>query len=1122
MTVLFARSHFSIGESLLTPEDIARLAKEGGYTAAALADTMSISAMVDFTKACKKAEIKPIIGARVRVVNDPLYRVPPKKSGIKAIPNPEWFVDLYMAKPEGFKALTALLSKGFSADQFYYVPRVSLDQVCEALSAGGLIAVASDAPSVFALADYRDALSHLEAATDKREGMGLRVRVTVGNTPLDDRINELALDWAQSHDGSFIVTETALYELATDADTKDVYSAIITNTEMSSRWRPVPFRRDRHVKSFAELEHLTEEAFKRQPKDWGLMASGWQRGLHSFANAIDYVWDKAPISLPKMADDEFNALATLCAKGWPERLLKPVLGYQPPEELLPSYRERLKYELSVIRKLDFSGYFLLVQDLVVWSKNQGIRVGPGRGSVGGSLIAYLIGITDVDPIRFDLLFERFINPDRIDLPDADLDFMSTRRQEVIDYLVEKYGRDYVAGISNYSTLASASALRDAGRMFGLQMFELDCTKLVPKIHGSPVSLDEASEQVPQIAAFKDKHPEIWQHAVRLQDRNRNMGRHAAGVIVAGEPVVSRAVVETRDGGSTVNWDKRYSEDMGLVKLDVLGLKTLDVIDGALQRIKDQTGVDVDPLALSLDDEQVLEAFGRGETAGVFQFESAGMRKLLKAMAVGGKLTFDDLIAAVALYRPGPMDSGVMDDYIAIRQDMKVISYDHPNMKAALESTGGLCIYQEQVMQIARDFAGYSMPDSDKLRKIMGKKLPEEMAKEESKWVDGAIRHSGVTEEFAKSTFRKIETFAAYGFNKSHSAEYAIISFQTMWLKVNHPANFFAASLDLADEDKADVVVRDAATADIFIAPPQINNSTNRFEAGYDPIREQTVILCPFQALKGVSEKGAAAILEGRAKAGGLFKDFNHFKEHTALRLVNIRVQENLRKVGAFASIEPGSLDPRHPDRRIDQVELLPGLIIDAVRVDRKMEHAKHVKPKVIHLINEWRACDGCSLKDRVHPLPALGSKPRFVMVFDCPNWSEDQEGQMMKGKASEIVKECLGEVGLGLSDGYFTSLVKAIKPDEGLNNEHINGCSKWLTKELEILRPPVIIAMGTQTIRHLQPGIKGNANELAGRKIYDKTRDATIICGFHPGQIHHDPSKRDSLIAIFKSVVDLC
>jgi DNA polymerase-3 subunit alpha len=775
-------------------------------------------------------------------------------------------------------------------------------------------------------------------------------------------------------------------------------------------------------------------------------------------------------------------------------------------------------------------------------------VGPGRGSVGGSLVAYLIGITDVDPIRFNLLFERFINPERLDLPDADLDFMSTRRHEVIDYLAGKYGADRVAGISNFGTLASASALRDTGRMFELDNSVLAPTKLVPKEHGISASLTEAADAVAELDNLRKTYPDIWNHALKLEGAVRNFSQHAAGVVVAGEPLTNRAVVETRGEDIPVtNWDKRVVEDWGLVKMDILGLSTLDTLEIARRYIKDRHGIDVRYIDLPLEEPDVMAAFARGDTTGVFQFESPGMRKLLRDLAKGGTLTFEDIAAATALYRPGPMDSGMLDEFVAIKQGRSTPYYEHPNMEAALGPTGGVIVYQEQVMQLSVDLAGFTGAQADHLRKAMGKKDADKMAEMRSKWVDGCGVTSGMDPTTAGNLFDKIEAFAGYGFNRSHSVEYAIISVWTMWARVRYPAEYFAATLSIVDnEDKIPGLVADARSCGIELLPPDINLSTDRFT-----IPDDKHILAPFSAIKGISETTARRIVELREANRGMVKVRDKKKRDGTLEpvyeqdktgavkgrfdsveefemtaglagsKVNSAVVEKLKTVGALASLDPTALPARHPDRRRDQMELMPGLIADAVKADRVTDTKDpFLRQKIVHLVQEYRKCQDCDLAGQLHPAIRTGDTAKFMVVEDCPTWQEEKAEKFLMGDAADCIKRAINEAGLSPKDGYYTALVKAKKNDKFLSREQLNGCTGFFERELELIKPPIIVALGSATIKKLLPGTK-NVSELVGKVIYDAKLDASIVCGINPGMIHFDASKQEVLNMVFAKVAEI-
>ena len=808
--------------------------------------------------------------------------------------------------------------------------------------------------------------------------------------------------------------------------------------------------------------------------------------------------------------------------GWAKRFGREVLGYKPDASNLYQYKERLAYELGVLKKLGFSNYFLLVQEIIGWSKSQDVIVGPGRGSAAGSIVSYLLGITDLDPIRFDLLFERFINPDRIDLPDVDMDFMSSRRGEVVDYIVGRFGEDKVAGISNYSTLGAASSLRDVSRVHGLMPYEYSCSKQMEKEHGVSLSLEESAASVPDIAKFKGEHPVIWNHATTLEGNMRNLGQHAAGVIVANDDIFTRAVVMKRQEGAlpVVNWDKSVVEDFGLVKMDILGLSTLDVLGHARRYIKERHHKEIDLLSLPLDDPKVLKAFGEGDTIGVFQFTGHGMRKLLKDLAATEPLTFADVYAATALFRPGPIDAGLMDQYIAVKQGKRDPSYISPLVEPALKSTFGVMVYQEQIMAICRDLCGFTGAEADGVRKAIGKKDMNKMASYKEKFVEGAV-NNGLIKIEAEALWSDIEGFGAYCFNKSHSVAYTLISYQMMWLKVYYPAEFYAATMSVIDDDdKLAPIMIDAKAHGIEVLPPDINLSSDRIV-----IDGENKMYAPFQAVKGISTNVAAYIMKVRKAHKKSFESFEEF-EKVALEVVkgkvNTRHKDHLRRVGAFASVGDG-LPAMHIDRLKDRLELMPGYTIDAVKADRGLHSDRIAQLKIAELIGELRVCDGCSLAGGQHPTPSMGKKPRFMMVFDSPNWKEGKAGKMLAGDVGDAVKAGLKDAGLSPNDGYYTSVVKSVKPKEQktLTTEQVNGCSKFLAKEIEILKPAVIVAMGSNAIRYFAPSVKGAPAELVGKTIFLPELDASVVFGMNPSTIYFDPSKIKLLQQTCEKIAEL-
>jgi DNA polymerase-3 subunit alpha len=1104
---LSVRSDFSLGDATFQVDKMIEQAKALGYESVALVDIMSISNMVSFTEKAKKAGIKPIVGVTVRVYDDPTYRKPGKDKDVPEKANPFFWLKVYARNEKGMLAIIKMLSKANSPDYFYYHPRVGLQEILELTD---VVISTGDFYNLFHSPDHEKILEALMIT-----GNAPFVEIVPIATPLWRRLNGLALEAALKLDLPILPTIPVMYP-QDGADTADVMRAIATNAKVDSPWLSIPYVRDFHMKPPIELA----KAMKAEAPGVAVHALG---NLEKFAGLCTYEFKKLPPSLPTMAPDEFAAVVDICRNGFKERLLTPVLGYQPAAADLPTYKERLQFELATIAKMKFSGYFLLVRDIVVWAKSQGIIVGPGRGSVGGSLVAYLMGITDVDPIRFNLLFERFINPGRIDLPDADLDFMSCRREEVIAYIVEKYGADKVAGISNYNALGAASALRDVSRVHNLEPVEYSCSKLVEKVHGVAQSLEESAVVVPDIEKFKGRHPTIWKHATSLEGALRGYGQHAAGVVVAGEPLINRAVVETRSGRPVVNWDKKYVEEWGLIKMDVLGLTTLDMLALGAAYVKERHGKTIDYLKLPLDDARVLEQFAKGNTKGVFQFESSGMVRLLRELAMGGPLSFDDLVAVVALFRPGPLDAGLCDDYIQIKQGIKTASLEHPNMAAALKDTHGVIVYQEQIMQVCRDLAGFTFEQADNVRKAMGKKDKKMMAEWEERFVNGCVTFSGMDKDKAGELWKKIEVFAGYAFNKSHSVEYSIISYWTMWLKVNYPAEYFAATMTVVeDDDKIEGLVLDARKNGLEVLPPDINKSSDRIEI----VGERT-LYAPFQAVKGISSTVAGYIIKTRRELGKPIAERSDF--YAALTAsgiggkVNKTHRERLEKLGAFAECEGDKKGAMHPDRLRDRLEFLPGYTVDVVKADRAITADRMSLIKVVRLAEDARSCDKCSLKGNAHPLPRVGKAPKFMVVFDSPNFHEERAGKLREGDNGKRGTEAMKEAGLSAQDGYFTTLVKSGKPKgaKGLTNEQINGCSDWLRQELEILKPPVIVAMGSAAVRFFAPEVKGGPAELAGKHAWDPKLDATIVFGINPSMIFFDPSRLPLLKATFARVYEL-
>jgi DNA polymerase-3 subunit alpha len=580
----------------------------------------------------------------------------------------------------------------------------------------------------------------------------------------------------------------------------------------------------------------------------------------------------------------------------------PGMAGEEREHAAQPYRERLDYELGVICDMGFAGYFLIVAEFIRWAKEHGIPVGPGRGSGAGSVVAWALTITDLDPLRFGLLFERFLNPERVSMPDFDIDFCQDRRDEVIQHVQEKYGRDRVAQIITFGKLQARAVLRDVGRVLGMPYGQVDkICKLVPNNPASPVTLGQAMEIEPQLRAMAQEDEvvaKLIDVAGRLEGLYRHASTHAAGVVI-GDRSLDQLIPLYRDPRSSIpvtGFNMKWVEAAGLVKFDFLGLKTLTVLARAVDMVRRGKGEDIDLSNLPLDDPKVFELLSRGDTVGVFQLESTGMRDVLRRLKPD---TFEDIIAVVALYRPGPMDN--IPSYIRRKHGEEEPDYLYPTLEPILRETQGIMVYQEQVMQIAQELSGYSLGSADILRRAMGKKIKEEMDKQRQIFVDGACAR-GVPEGKAVQIFELVNKFAGYGFNKSHAAAYALVAYQTAYLKANHPVEFFAASmsLDLNNSDKLNTFRQELVRLGIRLLQPDVNNSDVTFavERVTNGSADESAIRFALAAIKNVGE-GAMRTLVAERQRNGPFKSLDDITKRLDARQINKRQLENLARAGVF-------------------------------------------------------------------------------------------------------------------------------------------------------------------------------------------------------------------------------
>jgi len=882
---LHVHSSYSLLEGALTIARLAELAKKDRQPALALTDTDNMFGALEFSEKMASSGIQPIVGCALAVdFGDQEARGGP-------VPGGEDFARLVLlvAREEGYRSLMRLCSRAHLDTEQNQKPHVKIAWL--AGEASGLIALSGGpgGPLDRAFVGGQSALaqSRCEALQDL---FGDRLYIELQRHGMaNERAAEPALvELAYGRGLPLVATNEPFFAKRDDYEAHDALLCIAEGKLVADGERR-QLTTEHRFKSRAEMAKL----FADLPE--ALASTVEIAGRCAFRP----ITLRTPI-LPRFTTDkkgEIDEVAELrraARAGLDARIKRYGVAQGHTTE---EYDERLAYELGVIERMKYSGYFLIVADFIQWAKGQGIPVGPGRGSGAGSLVAYALTITDLDPIRFGLLFERFLNPERISMPDFDIDFCQDRRDEVIHYVQQRYGSDRVAQIITFGTLQARGVLRDVGRVLQMPYGQVDkLCKLVPQNPANPVTLARAIDDEPRLQAERDREPVVrraFDIAQKLEGLTRHASTHAAGIVIGDRPL-NEMVPLYRDPKSMMpvtQFNMKWVEPAGLVKFDFLGLTTLTVLDRAVKLVK-QRGIDIDLSNLPLDDTKTYEMLARGETVGVFQVESQGMRRALVDMRPD---RFEDLIVLVALYRPGPMAN--IPTYCARKLGHENTDYLHPKLEPILQATYGIITYQEQVQQIARDLAGYSLGKADILRRAMGKKDRQEMASQRDDFVSGAVDR-GISRNDAEVIFETCAKFAEYGFNKSHSAPYALLTYQTAYMKANYPVEFLAATMTLAmsNTDKLAEYRGEAERLGIKVEPPSINRSGVEFEV------EGNAIHYALAALRGVGRQAVETIVAARADRP--FADLADFAHRVNPRAINKRVLESLAAAGAFDTFEP--------------------------------------------------------------------------------------------------------------------------------------------------------------------------------------------------------------------------
>ena len=970
---LSARSQFSLLDGAMSPKALAVRSAELGFPAVALTDSCNFYGAFECWKAAKGAGLDFVLGTTIWIWPPGLEALDP------AAPDGGFHVTLLIeGRPDGSAAnqespgytnLCALITTAIF-EGMHYRPRIdyalleahSEGLICLTGGLNGPLGEAVLGPDGEARAAEHFARLHAIFGSD-------RLFVELQDTALDGQpeVNALARSLAARWSVPTVVTNDCRYVSCHDSVTLDLLNCVARGVSVDDPERHHVPTDQQYLKSEAEMRALFPDDAEALERTVALA----ERCHFKFKLAPPYFFPAtdppdpdppAPEGVPKKdaerADTQanweyfYNAFPPPADYEMPDPTVAPVPpkpdgagsinGYfewyvgaglrlrlaqmEIPESKHAEYWDRLRFEMDIIENMGFPAYLLIVAEFINWAKDNEIPVGPGRGSGAGSLVNYAMRITDIDPLRFGLLMERFLNPERVSMPDIDVDFCQDRREEVIEHTRRKYGGPLVSQIITYGKLQAKAALKDVARVLGLDFNAADrIAKLVPNELGIKLDKALADERLKALAEGDPIVGRVAALARRVEGMTRQTGVHAAGVVIADRPLVELAPLyrDGPDGGPVVQYEMKAAESVGLIKFDFLGLKTLDQIRDAVKMVERNTGVRPDMDRLPLDDEATFKLLQRGDALGVFQVESSGMRELLTRLLPSN---IDDLIALLALYRPGPLESGMVDNFIDCKHGRKEIHYPDPDLEEILKPTYGSIVYQEQVMQIAQVFSGYSLGGADLLRRAMGKKKAEAMAEQRVIFVEGA-RKLGRSGKKAEELFDLLAFFAGYGFNKSHSAAYGVVSYQTAWLKAHHRAEYMAAlmTIEANNTDKVLAYIGDCKRNGIEILPPDVNESVRGFDVAAD---NRTAIRFGMSAVKGVGDGAIEALVEARAAAGGRFESFADCLERIDHKRVNKKVLENLIKCGAF----DWTGNPRKA-----LLQVLPGAVQSAQRTQRDRE-----------------------------------------------------------------------------------------------------------------------------------------------------------------------------------------
>ena len=954
---LHVHTEFSLLDGAARIKDLVARAKELGMKHLAITDHGVMYGTIDFYKECKKQGIKPIIGCEV-------YLAPGPRQERQDVNGVRYYHLILLAENQtGYKNLVKLVSLA-NIEGMYYKPRVDMELLRQYHE--GIIClsacIAGNVPQALIQNNKDKAERLIQEYIDIFGKDNYFLEIQNHGLPEERTSNAGLIELAEKYGLGLVATNDSHYVRREDSEFHDILLCIQMSKTVDDPDRMRFNSDDYYLKSPEEMAAL----FPDHPEALSNTVKIAERCQ------VDFEFGHIQLPyypIPEAYKDDEAYLRALCEKALPSRY----------PEITTEVQERLDYELSIIHRMGYDSYFLIVWDFINHSREQGISVGPGRGSAAGSIVAYLLGITNLDPLKYDLLFERFLNPERVTMPDIDIDFCYIRREEVIDYVKERYGYDHVAQIVTFGTMAAKGAVRDVGRALGMSYAQVDTiAKLIP--NELKMTLDKALKTSTEFrnlyASSEDAH-RLIDFARKVEGLPRHSSTHAAGVVIAKHPLTDYLPVSVSEGTLVTEFDKDHVEELGLLKMDFLGLRTLTVISDTLNNIKATRGETVDINAIPLEDELTSKMLCEGRTGAVFQMESSGMTNLVKDLA---PKNFADLIPTVALYRPGPLGSGMVDDFIGGRHGRKEVTYMHPLLEPILKETFGVVLYQEQVMQIVQVLAGFSLGQADLLRRAMGKKKHEILMAQKENFLKGCASNN-IDADLANTIFDLLTHFADYGFNKSHSAAYALVAWQTAYLKAHYPAEFMAAMLTSVMDNaaKVPVYIEQAHRMGIKILPPDINASNIMFSVDKGAIR------FGLAAVRNVGDAAIKAIMSARQKDGD-FKSLLDFCTRLDMGTVNKRVIESLIKCGAFDSLG---------NKRSQLLSVLDKVTGEAQRRQKDFAHGQ------LGLFGDFMQDDAADMQ-----LPDVEEVPKLTML----GWEKENTGFYITGHPLDEYKDRIGHL----------------------------------------------------------------------------------------------------------------